>query len=301
MSADVLSSEAQLTYISPSLIDEVPRDLNYQYHLPVFYPQGAQPPCLPGQQITLTMNTVQLQSIPSRAYFWVTNRKADYDVFTPNSTFAVNQIQVTFQNAVILTGATRQDLYNMAQKNGCNLSYREFFYDCGSVVCLDFGSDVPLRSGQSPGMAGQYEFTLQYTCTNNTNRTITPVLNALFMLEGIMTKQGSIFNTQVGIISERDVLEAYSMPTQNVYKRSNNIYGSGFWDSFKSFAKKLVRPLISAAAPFAAANPLASAALGVADQVAKSYGMGIHNAQGISGRGLVGGAPLSAKQLKNMR
>jgi hypothetical protein len=299
MSADVLACEAQLTYISPSLIDEVPRDLLYQYHMPVFYPQGAQPPCLPGQVITLTQNSVQLQSIPTRMYAWVGLRRQDMTVFEPNFNFAVNQIQVTFQNAVQLNGATRQDIYNMAQKNGCNLSYRQYFYDCGSVVCLDFGTDLALRSGQSPGMTGSYEFQLQYTCVNQTGRTITPILNVLFMLEGVMTKQGSIFNTQIGIIGERDVLEAYAKPAQNVYKRSTSLYGSGFWDSFKSFAKKLVRPLISAAAPFAAANPLASAALGVADQVAKSYGMGMP--QGISGRGLVGGAPLSAKQLKNMR
>ena len=296
MDANVLASEIQLSYISPSVMDSVPQSLMYNYSQPVFYPQGnVQPPILPGAVSILQMNTVQLQSIPQRAYFWVSDRPQDMTVFLPNYTLAVNNIQITFQNQVLLSSATRQDLYNMAQKNGANVSYRQFYGEVGSVVCLDFGTDIPLPSGQTPGMAGVYEFQLQYTCQNQTTRAINPVLNCLFMMEGLMMLNGTTFSTQIGVISPAQAMQALAGPSTGVYKRSTSIYGSGFWSSFKDFAKRLVRPVIEAARPFVASNPLASAALGVADQVASSYG------RGLVGGGLVGGRSLTTRQLKALR
>ena len=66
-----------------------------------------------------------------------------------------------------MSSASKQDLYKMSVKNGCNMSWQQWAGDAvqtlsngasfgtvGSVLAIDFGDDIGLDSTLAPGILG---------------------------------------------------------------------------------------------------------------------------------------------------
>ena len=113
------------------------------------------------------MNAVQLNSIPSRVYVFVT--RADTDMrFTDTDTYAaLENVNISFDNRdSILSNAQPYDLYQIAVKNGTNLSWPQWSSKVGGVLALDFGEDVPLRANQAPSLRGSYNLSMRVNAKN---------------------------------------------------------------------------------------------------------------------------------------
>lgn len=329
------------TYITPNETQILP------YNMPITYPYfdvqrfptdgnaiaAASPP------VSLSSNNIQLNSIPRRMYIYVRERNQDL-YSTPNNPdtyFSIENISIQFQNKNgLLASASKQQLYEMSVKNHCNMSWTQWsggpvvnstlpfgtianhYGTIGSILCIEFASDIGLDSIEAPGKLGQYMLQVNVLATNISNRTITPTLYIVIVSEGTFTIEGlGKASTNIGVISSKDILDAKQSPFVN-YRDVQEVNGGNFLSGLKDFGRKLL-PILKKGNEFLrdtqaiskglSAIPHPYAQLGSQAARAIGYGEGIYaGGCGMCGTGkcvcnqggvLVGGRSLSRSQLKN--
>lgn len=289
--ADVLTAQVKVSYLTPDSVMPIPRSMNYNYNELTFYPT-TQGPTVPGgggttSIVNITQNNIQLQSIPSRIMFWVGPQAADYSVSSTDCYFAINSINLSFDNRdSLLSNATQEDLYQIAVKNKTNLSWRQFTKDCGSVIALDFGEDIPLRATQAPGLRGTFNLRLTVNATNVSAVSSIPTLYLLVIAEGVLTIHEQSVVRSVGVLSSTDVLNSKNTPGVS-YKPTGSVYGGSFWDTLRNIAKSVGRPLLDVGRTLAPVfYPAASAPLEIASRAAQAVGVGLQGGRRISRRQL---------------
>lgn len=295
--ANLTSAISYWQYLTPDITQPIPRITNYSYFEPNYYPTTNTGPLPAGQSITLQTNTIQLKSIPNRVYVWVSQRDQDFNITSSDCYWGMSQVQVSFDNRdALLSNASSYDLYLMALRAGYNGSYLQWSEKCGSVLCLQFGLDVPLLALQAPGLRGNWSFQIQVQCRNLSGQTETPTLSLLVINEGVMTIDNMSVYRSVGVLSSDDVLS--TKDKQPVpYRPSMNVYGGGFWDSVKSFLSKIARPALNVAkAVVPALAPQYAPILSGVDEFARSRGVGMKRAS----RAKRGGAMVSRAELEQM-
>lgn len=178
----------------------------------------------------LTSNNLQLSSIPTKMFLLVRERNADLQATTHNTDtyFGIENISLQWGNkSGLLSSCSKRSLYEMSVKNGCNMSWNEWSGDSvqangvfgsaygtvGSVLALEFASDIGLDYDEAPGKLGQYSLQVQVTAKNVSSRNIIPTLWMIIVSEGTFTIQnlGSA-SVNVGVISSEDIINAEPQP-----------------------------------------------------------------------------------------
>lgn len=269
--ATVLSAELLFNYITPDLSQQVPPMVNYALYNPVLYQTQFNAASAAGSSIVYPMNTVTLTSIPSRMYIWVSDSDNNFTWSSPDAFFGITNILIQFQNRPIqMSDATQQDLYQMAKRNGCNESFRQWVNDVGSVACVTFGNDLALTPLQAAGMTGRFDLSMKVTATNLSGGALTPTLNVLIVQEGVCTITGGKCYSTFGPLTEQDVLNAKQQEPVK-YKPSANVYGGAFWDKLLGWLKRGARAAIDVGKSVPSQY---QSIFQAADPIAKSLGFG---------------------------
>ncbi len=298
----VVEAEMLMMYITPDPLQQIPKNNLYSYYEPALYPTQTQTPITAGALTTIAMNNVQLNSIPNRIFLFVSENDNQNSMLKSDVYFGIENVSISFDNRDnLLSNATSEQLYQMAVKNGTNLSWNQWTKDCGSVLALDFGSDIPLRLSQAVGLRGNYNLRITVQCRNLKSTTVTPTFNCVVISEGVMSIDDQQVTRSIGVLDQNDIFDVKSMPSE-VYHPSGSVYGGNFMTGLKKFAtgvyrgvKKYARPVINAAqklVPIIA--PEFSPYVSKADEVARAIGLGLE------GRGMVGGRKLNRKQLARL-
>jgi len=237
--------------------------------------------------------------VPQLIYIFISPRDSDTTYLTTDTFLSIETITCTWQNQDgILSSASVFDLYQMSVKNGCNMSYRQWTYDCGSVLCLEMGTDINLQNTDAAGVRGLYNWSFQVTVRNQTKVPVIPQINCLVSLEGIVSisAENSVIRS-VGVLSQENVLQTIATGQIVAYTPPRNVYGGGWFDSVKNFFSKnisklpsLLRTGINTAQSMGVTNPY----LGLADQALKLTGNGRRR---LKHRG---GAGMSRAELEDM-
>lgn len=301
-SANIIRCSVLNRYITPDLSgpEPIPNATINSYYTALLYPTtNNSNPVPPGGMVTLQMNNVQLTAISNKLYLWVDRRDQDCNITTTDCfpfVMVDNGLTVNFNNQPgILSGATRQDLYNIFLKHGGNMSWREWTQDAGSILPLAFGDDISLRETLAPGVSGNFNLQIKLTVQNASSAPVVPQFNVLIVDEGTFT----IINGQVlantNVLTQNDVFYAKDKAPVP-FKPARNFYGagsgSGFFDDLGNFFKKIFRPGLDAAKLVSTAvAPQFLPALDVAGRVGTAVGLG---PQGFQRRGgaLIGGTDL---------
>jgi hypothetical protein len=132
------------------------------------------------------MQSVQVTSIPRRLYIFARDDDSVLNA-TSSDTFmslaaGTNPLTLTWNNNQFFSQATAADLYNISVKNGCNMSYSQFTNFTGSVLCLDYGTDVGLMPDEAAGVLGNYQLGITCQFTNTRSTPITPTLYVVVVL-----------------------------------------------------------------------------------------------------------------------
>lgn len=206
----------------------------------------------------LASNNIQLSTIPRRLYVYVrdSNQNMQSTSQYTDTYLSIEQISIQFMNKNgLLASAAKQSLYHMSKKNHCNLSWTQWsgcptgtavtsdsVYTIGSVLCIEFATDIGLDTLDAPGKNGQYMLSVQVNCTNNSERTITPVLYLVPVLEGVFTipALGQSMVT-IGAISSQDILDAQSKPGYS-YADIERVNGGNFFSGLRDYFTKNVLP-----------------------------------------------------------
>lgn len=308
--------------------------LSYPYFDIQRYPTG-QSPVGAGANATLNSNNIQLSSIPRRMYIYVRDSNQElYNSCTLTDTyFSIQNISIQFMNKNgLLASASPMQLYEMSKKNHCQLSWTQwsgnpvcplgaipsgagpftpftdfYIYPIGSIVCLEFATDIGLESLEAPGKLGQYQLQVTVQATNISNRMITPTLYLVPILEGVFcipSHGRALIN--IGVITSQDILDSKNSPWLN-YNDVENVSGGDFFSGIKSFFSDKVLPALKQFV----SNHGISRTLGsiphpysqIASNVANAVGLGEGDREDVmAGEGeggvLLGGRHMSKTQLK---
>jgi hypothetical protein len=288
----ITAANVYVSYLTPDQVMEIPRSMNYNYHEITYLPTSLNTLIAAGAPTTITQNNIQLNSIPSRILFWVAPQDATYNVSSTDTAYAITNIQVSFDNRdSLLANASQLDLYQICVKNKCNLSWRQFTRDVGSYIALDFGEDIPLRSGvQAPGLRGTFNLRLDVSCTNISGVASMPTLNLITITEGVLSITDQKVVRNIGVLTKQDVLSSRSQ--QGItYRSSGSAYGGAWYDDAWTWIKKLGRPAIN----------IAKSVIPTAYPQAAPFLEGIDRAAASVGIGLAGGKKLSRAQLAKLQ
>jgi hypothetical protein len=312
VTAKTLQSYVYMNFLTPDALQIIPDINNYPYYEPTLYTttlEGNIPPG-PTTQYQIPMNNIQLNSIPARLLIFIDEPDGQAKVSKSDVYCAIDKINISFDNRdSLLAAAEPIDLYNIAAKNNTNLTWTEYTRDVGSVLCLNFGEDIPLRANQAVGLRGSYNLRMTVTFRNikatsggapnyATIYEALPggvALNVVVFGVGVMTiAQQNVVRT-VGILTNEDVLRSKTQPAVP-YVSSQDLYGGGFFDDFAKGFMSVIRPVANIASkvvPFFAPEfaPLATAA----NSFINPQGSGLVG--GNVGGGLVGGRMVGGKKV----
>ena len=284
-SVSVLGSKLLSNYKTPdpTQILNSAAGYTYSYFEPQNFITSLQSPLAPGQSTVIQMNNIQLGSVPNLIYISVQELDQFFD-FTKTDTFLViDNINITFDNRTsLLATMTPIDLYNMSRKNGSIQSWRQFSYDQGSVICVQFGLDLALPATLTPGCIGNFSLNMKVTVRNQTTAAFPAIsLNCVVVQEGVMTISNNRCYRTIGPISRSDVLASKNGPIAP-YHHPTNFYGGNFLDKLKKLFGRLA--------------PVLRTGLNVAQHVAPAFapefmpGLQVaSDALKLTGNGLVGG------------
>lgn len=262
-------------YITPQELQSIPSAMEYSYfnidRYPTDYSQSA---VAPNTSLTMVSNNIQLQSIPRRMYIFARNSNA---VLQGNSVLAggpnftdtfmsLSDLRVNWNNqSGLFSSATQQDLYKMSIKNHCNLSwtqwsggpvYKEAFPikvgTVGSIICVEFGTDIGLGDTESPGVLGTYQLQINVTAKNiNQTNPVYPTLYIVVVSEGVFNILDNRSVSQIGVLSKQDILDAQQHISEYVdYETIQDINGGNFLSGIGKFGQNLIekiRPYIKKA------------------------------------------------------
>lgn len=237
--ASVISAKAFVNYLTPQITQTIPETCFYSYFEPTNYITQSVASIASGASGQLIMNAVQLNSIPNRVYIFIAERDNDFNYTKTDTFLSIDSINVTFENQDgLLNNASQFDLYEMSVRNGCNMSFRQWSYDCGSVLCISFANDLALSDALlAPGARGVYNFSFKINVTNQTRNSVVPALNCIVVQEGVMSIENNNVVRSVGVLNRQEVLNVIESGHTVGYNPPKTVYGGLSWADIKNFFK----------------------------------------------------------------
>lgn len=324
-------------YITPDSLESLSPNMpiTYPYYDVQRYPLDFTGSVLPGTTVNQNSNNLQLNSIPRMMYIYARTKNQDLYANGTGCTLtdtylALESINITFSNYTgLLSSCSKFQLYQIACKNGLSsMSWSQWsgekqnnanfntpvtqYGTIGSILAIEFSTDLGLPESMCPGLQGQYTMQVNTQFKNTSSSPINATLFVVIVNEGSFTIPGLNSATrQLGIVTKEDVLNAQMKPSINYDDVRDSLYGGegNFFSNLRDFGSKIndflksskVISTVASALPFPIAQTIGT--------VAKNIGYGEGNCDGgivyepryhDYGSGVsLGGKHLSKKELRN--
>ena len=251
-----------VNYLTPPLLSlaQIPKQVNYEYYKTETYVNDMNVNLAPNASQSFTNNAIQLSTVPKAIYIWASRQNSTKTHLTTDTFFRINSLSLNYLNvAGQFSSMSIQDLYNQSVKNGCNLSWTEWSGKSltigdsrtgfgsidgmvGSVLKIDI-SDLHIPSNIASGMNmnSQLSFTINVENVNQVD-TIGVQISTVLVYDGLVTISNNSMASQIGVISERDVVETRKDRDNYVsWSGAHSVYGGSLFSKlghFASMAKK---------------------------------------------------------------
>ena len=172
---ELMKSELEFIYIKPRANVPVPRTIRYPYNnIKDYSTKGHQDTAcrlsydtqVPDNQYSDQFSNIQLQGVPKRLYIFARRDDTQQTYYTPDTFARITNISLDLgTRSGLLAEASPQALYRMSVKNGYRGTWDQWYNQTGSVLCIDFASDVSLDLLDAPGALKQMQisFALKYS------------------------------------------------------------------------------------------------------------------------------------------
>lgn len=317
-------------YVTPPLTLEIPRSIQYSYNEIRRYIKdiSSTAAAYPAHEYTVIhTDNIQLNAIPrflyiyarpSNAYLSNSTNNVRNSLTSPDAYFAIRNLTVNWNNQnALLSNANRERLYDISRKNGIDCSWTEFagsdtlvglggnngppgvVRGIGSVICLEFGTDVGLREDECPGLIGTYNLQLTLEAKNLRNVQFGGGDWSLYMITitpGIFTIYDNAANKRIGVVNREEAFAAVKLAGYDYYSLQKNLMSGGFKFRPLKWLRKAAS-VVKKAAPWAKTiapqySPLIDAAVTAANLIPeeeKKEAMDILQEAAPSGGAYVGG------------
>lgn len=298
LAVNIVSASLDFRYITPKILEQVPRNLSYPYYEVLITQQQASTVAA-GASTSVSMNAINLEAIPKRLYICLRERDTDLN-FTTSDTFArIDRIQVNWaNNQGKLSSASVEDMYQIAKRNGCNMNFAQWYKHCGSVLALDIGKDIGLSSLDAPGLLSNPQLSMNIDYTNVGSRSVNFSLYVFVVYEGVLNINNGMVTKQIAVLNTSDVVAAQEKKHMILAKHAKNYYGGNiFGMSLFSDVKDVVQKVIGTARKIApdVAETIAEGVEKLGPHAARLLGLGMKKKK--RGSALVGGAVISRNDL----
>tara|TARA_R110002072_G_scaffold240605_1_gene399149 strand:- start:275 stop:1993 length:1719 start_codon:yes stop_codon:yes gene_type:complete len=253
-----------VNYLTPPLSSQgsIPRQINYQYNKSETFVNDMNVQLGPNASQTFNNNAIQLSTVPKCIYIWASRQNSTKTYLTSDTFFKINSLSLNYLNVSgQFSSMSLQDLYQMCVKNGCELSWPEWSGRTvtigdsrtgigsvdgmvGSVIKLDV-SDLHIPSNVASGMNVNSQLSYSVNVENiNRIDTIGVQLTTVIVYDGLMSIESGSMATQVGVISEADVVETRADRSNFIpWSTARNIYGGSIYGQMGHLARIAKRGL----------------------------------------------------------
>jgi hypothetical protein len=272
----LVQSWLEFVYIKPRANVILPRTIHYPYNNIKDYQSQGSTLAL-GATATDSFNNIQLTGVPKRVYIFAKRREQD-ETYATTDTFArIESISLDLgTRSGLLAECSPQVLYRMAVKNGYRGSWDAWYKHSGSVMCIDFGSDVSLDLLDAPGALKQLQMSFRLRYTNIQSNKNFPGIGGVegpitFQLYAIVVFDGMVIFRDGEVLFESNDVSALDVADSSKVRKvayddiADYVYGGlytgGSLSSFKAkvktgldkaktFAQQKVIPGVQKALPY---------------------------------------------------
>jgi hypothetical protein len=238
---------AYFTYISPGLLQNIPRSLVYNYNPLIDYrttigPVGAGITCAPTPSSLITF-----AAIPRRIYVFARKAVGTLTYSDTDTFLTVQNISIEYDNRQSLFAAcTPQQLYSISQFNGLEMSWAQSWLQTGGIFICDVGRDLALvNDDEATGLSIAKQFQVTFTGTNLTLEDMASVeLYTVVSLDGLMTMEDNRAILQTSVVSKQDILTAKNGQEYAQYVRPSNYFGGNFLKTLGKVGKTIAHGVI---------------------------------------------------------
>ncbi len=307
-------------YVTPPMDLSIPRSVQYSYNAIQRYPTSAGT-INAGASTVAISNNIQLNAIPRYIYLFVRKQSQTYN--DTDSYCAINGVRVNWNNQnALLSNASQQQLYDICRKNGVDLPWHQWsgldmyhssadsnaaFSGVGSVLCLEFGTDIGLREDECAGLIGTYNLQVELDVTNKSSASFDARFYIITIIPGCFTIYDNAANKRIGVINRDEVLMAKSASGMGYYDLQKNLKSGGFKIRPRKWLRKAEKKL---AAYDSKIRPLIPAQYRSGYDLARNVARGLAGTKKRTGRkkrrkakkkgsAAVGGKLMSKGQLRN--
>ena len=246
-----------------------------------------------GSNSNIISDTVKMNQIPRKLMIYLRNSVSSADYTTSDSYANISHIELLWNNeSNLLASATENDLFQISKRNGCNLTWPQWHKYRGSVFVAEFGTDIGLVQGLSPGVMGQFTLNVKLTANNVSSSDGTYDFYMSPLYEGTVEITENAMAINLGNLTVNAVEQAEYGPEVSA-SHAVNAEGGGFFTDMKHFFNKLSRGVQSvsgiatALAPgLSMINPALGAGVGAGAALANQVA---GNVRGATGGGISGG------------
>lgn len=247
-----------VNYLTPPLSSQgsIPRQVNYQYNKSETFVNDMNVNLAAGASQTFNNNAIQLSTVPKCIYIWASRQNSTKTYLTSDTFFKINSLSLNYLNVSgQFSSMSLQDLYQMCVKNGCELSWPEWSGRTqtigdssvdgmvGSVIKLDV-SDLHIPSNVASGMNVNSQLSYAVNVENISAAPIGVQLTTVIVYDGLMTIESGSMATQVGVISEADVVETRADRSNFIpWSTARSVYGGSIYGSMGHLARIAKRGL----------------------------------------------------------
>tara|TARA_B110001450_G_scaffold72498_1_gene68787 strand:- start:763 stop:2517 length:1755 start_codon:yes stop_codon:yes gene_type:complete len=248
-----------VNYLTPPLLSQsqIPKQVNYQYYKCETYVNDMNTTLAASASQTFTNNAIQLSTVPKCIYIWASRPESSKTYLTTDTFFRINSLSLNYLNVSgQFSSMSIQDLYQMCVSNGCNLSWTEWSGRAlsigestgpgtlGSVdgmvgSCIKISiKDLHIPSNVASGLNLNSQLSFSVNVENvNVAEPVPVALTTVLVYDGLMTISNGSMATQVGVISERDVVETRKDRDNYIdWSSAQSIYGGDLFSKLGHFA-----------------------------------------------------------------
>lgn len=241
-------TELLITAITPNLLHPPMPVINYAYLEPQTFIRDVNA-VAPSATRTVISDSVKLAQVPDSVLLFARRSRSSSTFLTADTFARLSKVIVYWNNRVILSGATSQQLYHIARKNGYNGNYAQWNNYSGGALMLDLASDVGLSDAEAPGVRTQATIRVEVEITNPTEEAIDYEFYMVPVMSGIVSVSENSMLSTLGNLSKEAVLESQSMPEAK-HNEIHVMEGNGFFGGLKHFINRASR-VVQKVAPIA--------------------------------------------------
>lgn len=237
-------------------MNRVPRQLLYEYNQLRIYPTSTNTVLGPGLEDEITMNNIQLSTVPDTIILFLRKRDQDLTYLDTDTFAAIKAVNILWGTKTgVLAGASQQDLYQVARRNGVALSWESWSGETistmlgsstttlagvGGILPLKVGADIPVDADESAGVSKRTQVTVTIKYQNVSPNPINFDAFVVALDKGTWSVMDGMSAYQVGVVSARAAQEAPDVNPTFTYQTSSSMHeGGNFFGDLWGGLKKI--------------------------------------------------------------